>query len=177
MVLLGKHECHRRDNSRLGSTNQSNCIMKLYIVYFRTMQDSPSVEIQCVTTNEQLANEKFKKAKEEEAEWMKDEDEGSGNWAEACMESFDMTEDCKTGDTIYVLVETLWHEVVETSVSPFTYEANAVAMQIFHKEDVLKDYPDIVPFDDDETFAAALHLCDDSVMVDYYTFVEPVVIE
>lgn len=151
--------------------------MKLYIVYFRTMENSPVVRIITATTDEAIANEKFKKAKEKEAEWMKDEDEDTGNWAEACMESFDITEDCKAGDTIYVLVETLWHEVVETSVSPFIYEANAVATQTFHKEDVLKDYPDIVPFDDDETFDEALHLCDDSVMVDYYTFIEPVVIE
>lgn len=158
--------------------------MKLYIVFFRSMEDSPEVTIECITIDEALAKVKFAEAKAEADELTKDHEEDCSwrdaepwYWYEARMESFDMTEDCKPGDTIYVLVETLWHEAVETTVSPFIYEANAVATQTFHKEDISKDYPEIAPFDEDETFDEALHLCDDSVMVDYYTYVEPVVIE
>lgn len=151
--------------------------MKLYIVYFRTMQDSPDVEIRCVTASETKANEAFKKAKEEEREWMEDVDEDSGNWAEACMESFDISEDRKPGDIMYVVVETVWHEYVETTVCPFLYEVNAKTQVELRREELLSDYPGLEPFDEDELIHESMHLEDPCVMVDVYFCIEEVFVE
>ena len=51
--------------------------MKLYVVYFRTMQDSPEVEIKCATTSKFIAEQTLTKAQREAEEWMADEDEDS----------------------------------------------------------------------------------------------------
>jgi hypothetical protein len=151
--------------------------MKLYIVYFRTMQDSPEVTIKCATTSKAIAELEYEKAKAEEADWMADEDEDSGNWAEACLREFDMAEDLKQGQDIYLLVDTRWHEDVETIVTPFVYEDNAVTQQAWAKEDYLKFYPGLTPFDEDEAWDQAIHINDDSVMVDIRVYVEPVTIQ
>ena len=142
--------------------------MKLYVVYFRTMQDSPDVEIRCVTADETKAKTAFEKAKKEEREWMADEEEDSGNWAQACMATFEMTEQRNSGDTIFLVVETVWCECVETTVTPYLYEINANTNVGFRKEDLLKDFPGLTPFDDGESIEESMHLEDPSVMVDVY---------
>ena len=149
-------------------TNQIKTIMKLYVVYFRTMQDSPEVEIRCVTADESKATAAFEKAKEEEREWMADEDEDSGNWAEARLEVFGKTEQRNPGDIVFLAVETVWHECVETSIAPYLYEINANAHVDFRREDLMKDYPGLTPFDEDESPEKSMHLEDPSVMVDVY---------
>lgn len=151
--------------------------MKLYIVYYRTMIDSPDVNIVCATTDLDLANENFLLAKKWEEEFMADEDEDSGNWAEACMESFDMSEDREPGEHVYVYVETKWLEGVETSIHPFLYEENAKSMRRVRKEVCREDYPELVTLDDDESFDEATHLQDDSVMVDFYFDVDAVALQ
>ena len=158
--------------------------MKLYVIYSRTMEDSPEVTIECVTSDKSKADEAFAKAKaeadeltanhKEDCEWR---DEEPWYWYEARMESFDMTEERKPGDIVYVVVQTIWHECVETTVEPYLYRENADSMVAFRKEDVKKIYPEIYPFDEDESFEESLHLTDESVMVDVYFSVEPVVIE
>lgn len=158
--------------------------MKLYIVFFRSMEDSPEVTIECVTTDEAMAKVKLAEAKAEADKFTKDHeedcswrDEEPWYWYEARMESFDMTEDRKPGDTIYVLVQTVWHECVETTIEPFLYRENADAMVDYQKRQVKMDYPEIYPFDEDESFEESLHLTDESVMVDVYFSVEPIVIK
>lgn len=151
--------------------------MKLYIVYYRTMQDSPDVHIVCATADESVANENYLLAKKWEDEFMEDCDEDSGDWAEACMESFDMSEDRKPGDHVYVYVETMWLEGVETSVHPFLYEVNAQSMRQVRKDVCREEYPGLVPLDDDESFNEATHLQDDSVMVDFYFDVDAVALQ
>lgn len=147
--------------------------MKLYIVYLRTFENSPEVEIISVTTEEEKAKAAMAKAKEMEKEWMKDADENSCDWAEACMKSFDMTEDCKTGDTIYVFVETEWLECVETTIHPFLYKVNAESQLKFRKQDYLEDYPNLEPLDA-ETVKDAMSFEDPCVMVDVYFSIETV---
>lgn len=157
--------------------------MKLYIVYFRTMDNSPEVTIECATANEAVAKDEFAKAKKEVAEWMEEDEywtgqgEETGNWAEACMAEFDITEERNPGDTIFVLVQTTWYECVETTVEPYLYRENADSMVDFHKEEVKQIYPNIYPFYEDESFEGADHLCDEHVMVDVYFSVESVVIK
>lgn len=142
--------------------------MKLHIVYFRTMVDSPEVTIECVTASKDIAERALLQAKREEEEWMADEDEDSGNWAEACMASFDMPDTIKEGDTIHVVVETFWEEVVSTCIYPFIHEENAMSHAALRKFDYLNDYPGLVPFDEDETIQEAMHLEDPDVAVDVY---------
>lgn len=150
--------------------------MKIYVVYFRTMIDSPDVTINCVTSSRAIAELALTQAKRAEEEFMADRDEDSSDWADACIEEFDIF-DAKQGETLYLLIETLWHEEVTTTIHVFRDEANAVARQSFLKEDILSDYPGIVPFEEGESFDQACHLYDDSVMVDYWTYVEPVTIQ
>lgn len=152
-------------------------IVKLYVVYFRTMVDSPEVEIRCATTNKALADAKFKEAKREEEEWMADEEEGSGNWAEACMTESIISDDFRTGDQLFIRVETEWYEAVTTEVhvhgSPFWAEKGIA----FRKRKLLEDDPNLVPYDEDETFEESMHLRNPDVMSDYYFSVEPVTIQ
>lgn len=150
--------------------------MKLYIIYFRTMENSPEVTIRCATTNKAVANAAFQKAKNDEAEWMKDVDEDSGDWAEACMESFDMPENRNPGDTIYVFVETEWIECVKTTIHPFLYKVNAESRLKFRKEHYLEDYPNLEPLDA-ETVKDAMSLEDSSIMIDVYFSIEEIVVE
>ena len=158
--------------------------MKLYVVYFRMMEDSPEVTIECVTTDEAMAKvklaeakakaDKFTKDHEEDCSWR---DEEPWYWYEARMKSFDMTEERKPGDTIFVMVQTIWDECVETTVKPFLYRENADSTVDYEREQVKKDYPDIHPFEEDENFDESFYLTDESVMVDVYFSVEPVVLD
>lgn len=151
--------------------------MKLYIVYFRTMCDSPDVEIKCVTTDETLANESFLEWKRYEDDINAREDLDSSDWCEACMETFDMTEERKPGDTIYVYIETIWYEVVETTIVPFLYEENAEIQLKMRRLALLEEFPDAEPFDEDDDPAEALHWEDPDVAVDIYFSIDPVVLQ
>ena len=150
--------------------------MKIYVVYFRTMENSPEVTIRCATTNKAVANAAFQKAKDDEAEWMKDVDEDSGDWAEACMKSFNLSEKRNPGNTIYVVVETVWHEVVETEIFPFLYELNAKSHVKFLRQDRYDEYVGLVPYDG-EPLHDAMHLEDPDVAVDIYYSIEAVTLE
>ena len=154
--------------------------MKLYIIYFRTMDNSPEVTIECATTDKALADAKFAEAKDQEKEYMDDAADGpeieSHYWAEACMESFDMSENRNPGDTIYVFVETEWLECVETTIHPFLYKVNAESQLKFRKQDYLEDYPNLEPLDA-ETVKDAMSLEDSSIMINVYFSIEEVVVE
>ena len=156
--------------------------MKLYIVYSRSMEDSPEVTIECATANEDLAKAKFAETKALADKFTKEHenescDEEPYYWYEARMESFDITEDRKPGDIVYVLTETIWHECVETTVMPYLNRVNADYMVTFSKDQIKLDYPEIYPFDEDESFEESFHLTDESVMVDVYYSVEPITIQ
>lgn len=157
--------------------------MKLYIVYFRSMEDSPEVTIECVTADKALADAKFADAKAEADKFTKDHeedcfwrDEEPWYWYEARMESFDMSENRKPGDTIYVFVETEWLECVSTTIQPFLYKVNAESQLKFRKQDYLEDYPNLEPLDA-ETVKDAMSLEDSSIMIDVYFSIEAVSIE
>lgn len=142
--------------------------MKIYVVYYVTMEDSPSWAVVCVTTDKAIAEENFNEAKAWENEFMEDHDEDSGDWAEARLEEFEKGDGkVKPGDLVNVVAETEWLEGVETSVKPFLFEDFARDYVKVRKAKALEDYPGLVPFDD-ETFDKAMHLHDDSVMVDFY---------
>ena len=151
--------------------------MKLYIVYFRTMQDSPDVKIRCATTNEALAKDEYKKAKKEKREWMKDVSEDSGDWAEACMKSFNIKKERKPGDKIFVLVENVWCECVDTTIKPFIYQEDAEGQWKTSKENLLNEFPDLTPFNEYESIDEATHLEDPSVMVDVFLYIEEVTLK
>lgn len=152
-------------------------IMKLYIVYFRTFENSPEVEIRCATTNKELAKEALKKAKKEAREWMKDVNEDSGDWADAHMETFDLTEERKAGDKLFLLIETVWCECVETNIWPFLCEINADTHLEIRRQAALKDFPGLTPFNEDDTILDSTHLEDPEVAVDVYFSIEEVVTE
>lgn len=146
----------------------NSSIMKLYVVYFRTMQDSPEVEIRIVTTDQKVAKEKLREVKKEEREWMKDEDEDSGNWAEAKMCAIDINNDLAVGDVVVIVTFTLWHECVETTLTAHKDLDAAEAYIADEKRKLKADYEGISPFYEDVSFDDSLHLADDSVMVDAY---------
>lgn len=143
------------------------------------MEDSPEVTIECVTADKALADAKFAEVKAKEKEYMDDVADNSEidyYWAEACMESFDMSENRNPGDTIYVFVETEWLECVETTIHPFLYKENAESQLKFRKQDYLEDYPNLEPLDA-ETVKEAMSLEDSSIMIDVYFSIEEVVVE
>lgn len=150
--------------------------MKIYVVYFRTMQDSPEVEIKCVTTSRELAYAKFHEAKEDEEAW--NEDDGSGNWAEACIQECIKGDGrVKPGDQVFVVTDTEWVESIETMVMPFLFKKFADMYIEVRKSQIRNLDPDIVPFDEDETFEESMHLHNPGVMSDYYFSVEPVIVQ
>lgn len=150
--------------------------MKIYVVYFRTMQDSPEVEIKCVTTSRKLAYAKFHEAKEDEEAW--NEDDGSGNWAEACIQECIKGDGrVKPGDQVFVVTDTEWVESIETMVMPFLFKKFADMYIEVRKSQIRNLDPDIVPFDEDETFEESMHLHNPGVMSDYYFSVEPIIVQ
>lgn len=149
--------------------------MKIHIVYLRTMQNSPEVRIISATTDETLAQEAFARAKQEEVEWQDASD--SGDWAEACTESIDMLAHLHRGEKIHVVVETVWHEGVETTISPFLYEQNAVNRVNERRQARLEEYDRLIPYDEEESVDEAMHLHNPSVMVDVYFSIETVTVE
>ena len=141
--------------------------MKLYIVYFRTMEDSPEVSIVCVTASKTLANEQYAKAKAEAKELTEDYGEESGNWYEARKRVFDVP-GVKTGDDIFVLARNEWDEEVRTEIFPFVRKDDAESLVSKMKADYKEEFPDIAPFDEDETFEDATHLQDEDEPIDVY---------
>ena len=150
---------------------------RLYIVYFRTMEDSPRVTIECATTSRFLAERALLQAKRQEEEWMADEDEDSGNWAEACIRTFEVPNSLKEGDSINLVVETCWHEEVTTNIYPLIRKDDAESLVRVIKDDYLKDYPGLTPFYEDESIQEATHLEDPSVAVDIYVDIQSVTLQ
>ena len=152
--------------------------MKLYVVYFRTMQDSPEVEIVSLTTSKKKADEKFAEAKKWEEEWMADEDEDSGNWAEACIKTFDgISDDIGPGSLLYVTVVTTWVEEVSTTLRLNGSEFWAKKYVDFRKRALIREDSNLVPYDEEETFEESMHLHNPDVMSDYYFSIEPIIVE
>ena len=151
--------------------------MKVYVVYFRTMQDSPDVRIAGVTNNYAKAQVLFEDAKRQEADWMADEDEDSSNWAEACMAKFDGLKSLEVGDKLFVGIFTSWIDVVETEIHLGGSEESIQNWISLRKRDLLREDPNLVPFDETETVEESMHLCNPDVMSDYYFSVEPIIVE
>lgn len=152
--------------------------MKIYVVYFRTMQDSPEVEIRCVTTSKSIAEHALTRAQREAEERMADEDEDSGNWAEACIqECIKGDGSVKPGDQVFVVTDTEWVESIETMVTPFLFKKFADMYIEVRKSQIRNQDPDIAPYDEDETFEESMHLCNPDVMSDYYFSIEPVIVK
>jgi hypothetical protein len=152
--------------------------MKIYVVYLRTMQDSPAVEIRRVTTSKFIAEQALAMAKREADEWMVDEDEDSGNWAEACIKTFDgISPAYGPGSRVYVTVETAWVEEVSTTLHLNGTEQSAMDYVALRKRILVNEDPDLVPYDEDETFEESMHLCNPDVMSDYYFSIEPVTVQ
>lgn len=140
------------------------------------MQDSPEVEIKCVTTSRKLAYAKFHEAKEDEEAW--NEDDGSGNWAEACIQECIKGDGrVKPGDQVFVVTDTEWVESIETMVTPFLFKKFADMYIEVRKSQIRNLDPDIVPFDEDETFEESMHLHNPDVMSDYYFSIVPVIVK
>lgn len=137
------------------------------------MQDSPEVRIVAVTTSMQKANAIFEDAKRQEEEWMADEGPDSGNWAEACMETFDGLRDIEPGTELYVAIMTSWCEVVETKLNLCGTRESAEMWIDLQRRCVLTEDPDLTPFDEDDD----MHLHNESVMSDYYFSIEKVTLE
>lgn len=151
--------------------------MKLYVVYFRTMVNSPEVEIKCATTNKFTAEQALTKAQREAEEWMADEDEDSGNWAEACIMTTIVSEDTRPGDMFFAMIETDWAEEVSTSIKIHGSDFWAEKGIEFRKRSLLKEDPGLVPYDEDESLEESMHLHNPDVMSDYYFSVEPIFIQ
>lgn len=151
--------------------------MKIYVVYFRTMQDSPDVRVVSVTSNAKVAKRVFNDAKAQAEDWMADEDDDSGNWAEARMETFDGIRDIAVGSLLFVGIFTNWTESVETEIHLGGSESSIRSWISLRKRDLLREDPNIEPFDEDEAIEESMHLCNPDVMSDYYFSVEPVTVE
>lgn len=151
--------------------------MKLYVVYFRTMVDSPEVEIKCATTSKFIAEQALTKAQREAEEWMADEDEDSGNWAEACIMTTIVSEDTRPGDMFFAMIETDWVEEVSTSIKIHGSDFWAEKGIEFRKRKLLEDDPNLVPYDEDESFEESMHLHNPDVMSDYYFSIELITIQ
>ena len=152
--------------------------MKIYVVYFRTMVDSPEVEIKCATTSKFIAEQALARAQREADEWMADEDEDSGNWAEACIKVFDgISSAYGTGSLVYVTVETSWCEEVTTKLHLNGTKPSAMDYVDLRKKILIKEDPDLVPYDEDETLEESMHLHNPDIMSDYYFSIEPVTVQ
>ena len=151
--------------------------MKIYVVYFRTMQDSPAVEIRRVTTSKFIAGQALAMAQREADAWMADEDEDSGNWAEACIKTFDgISPAYGPGSLVYVTVETAWVEEVSTTLHLNGTIFSARDYVALRKRILLNYDPDLEPYDEGETIEESMHLHDPGVMSDYYFSIEPVIV-
>lgn len=144
--------------------------MKIYVVYFRTMEDSPEVTLKCVTTSKSLARVRFAHAREEAEELTRDYGE-DGNWYEACIQEYDL-DGVLPGDNIYLVIRTEWYEVVGTSIIPFVRKEDGQRLISEMKAEYMEQYPGITPFNEDE-----MHLEDPSVAIDVYFSIEPVTVE
>lgn len=152
--------------------------MKIYVVYFRTMVDSPEVEIRVATTSKLIAEQALARAQRDADEWMADEDEDSSNWAEACIKTFDgISDDIVPGSLLYVTVETTWVEEVSTKLHLLGSEFWAKKHIGLRKKILVHEDPDLAPYDEDETFEESMHLHNPDVMSDYYFSVEPVIVK
>lgn len=152
--------------------------MKIYVVYFRTMVDSPEVEIRVATTSTLIAEQALARAQRDADEWMADEDEDSSNWAEACIKTFDgISDEVGRSSLLYVTVETTWVEEVSTKLHLFGSEFWAKKHIGLRKKILVHEDPNLESYDEDETFEESMHLHNPDVMSDYYFSVEPVIVK
>lgn len=152
--------------------------MKIYVVYFVTMEDSPRWEVICATTSKELADKKLLAARVREKEWMNDDEtwcgEDSGNWASAEIAEFDVQYEVQPGEKVFVVFDTQWYECVDVALELFRTNDEAEAFVSSERNSQRETFPGIVPFDEDEPFEKAMHLHDDSVMVDIYFDIQEV---
>lgn len=151
--------------------------MKIYVIYLLTMEDSPEVTIKCVTTNGYIAEREFDRARKEEMDYNEDQDEDSGNWAEAYIMTTIVSEDTRPGDMFFAMIETDWVEEVSTSIKIHGSDFWAEKGIEFRKRKLLEDDPNLVPYDEDESFEESMHLHNPDVMSDYYFSIEPIIIQ
>jgi hypothetical protein len=153
--------------------------MKIYVIYFRTMDNSPSTEILCVTADKALADAEYRKAKQEEREFMKEaKEDDSSDWADACRRTQSVPADVKPEDMVKVAVYTEWMEFVDTQVKVFLDEASATKWMEKKRAEAIESYgPDLQPFDEGDTVEESNHLCDESVMVDVEFAIESVIVK
>lgn len=151
--------------------------MKVYVVIMRTMENSPDVRIVSVTTSKAIANEKLKQVEAEVEEWMRDTDDDSSNWADAAIGTAKKQPRVKPGDKLTIVTITEWIEDVDTEIVVLPDEPTAKGFIADRKKFLLEEDPDLLPFDEDETLEESMHLCDESIMADYYFNVETVTVE
>lgn len=144
--------------------------MKLYVTYFVTMENAPEISNVSIFTNWDNARKEYDRLVRLEHEWMKDLDPDDSDWAEARTETFEVR-DLDLYDSVAVVVETEWLEAVETTLKVFTSHDNAITKALHYiderKAELLEQDPKLRPFDEYETIEETMHLCNDSVMVDY----------
>lgn len=146
--------------------------MKLYVTYFVTMENSSEVSQVSIFGQKASADAEFSRLKALEAEYMEDLDgDDDGDWAEAFMEEFEVGP-VRLYDSVAVAVEVMWYEVVEVTLKVFVDQQNAIGQALHYideeKARLVEEDPELVPFDDDETFNESMHLCNDDAMSDYY---------
>lgn len=146
--------------------------MKLYIVYLRTMENSPEVTILSVTGDPKLAYAKFTEAQKDDFE-----DEDSGDWRLAGIAEVDFPSEVRPGDMLRVVIETDWVEAVESTLKVFRTEDEAMEFIAAEKERLLEENPDLVPFDEDETIEESMHLRDEDLMEDVYFGIDIVIVD
>ena len=77
----------------------------------------------------------------------------------------------------FAMIETDWVEEVSTSIKIHGDDFWAEKDIEFRKRKLLEDDPNLVPFDEDETFEESMHLHNPDVMSDYYYSIELITIQ
>jgi len=145
--------------------------MKLYITYFVTMENSPEVSQVSVFTNYENYRKEYDRLVRLQHEYMEDLGEDDSDWVEARTETFEVA-GLDLYDSVAVAVEVEWYEAVEVTLKVFVDHENAIGQALHfideEKARLIQEDPDLVPFDEEESFNESMHLCNDSAMSDYY---------
>lgn len=152
--------------------------MKIHVNYLVTMGDSPTITDVSAFVDKQVAKTNLASLRKEAKEFNDEaEEEDSSDWCQARCSTTEKGEGmAKPGDTVFVVIETNWLEVVETKAKPFYFENFAKEYIAKRKKKFHGDNPKLVPFYEDENFDETLHLCDDSLMQDVYFEIQKVTI-
>lgn len=132
------------------------------------MENSPSVEILAVTADANKAKEEYEKAKKKELEWIKEQPHDSGNWASACMVKKNIKGKIQPGKNIFLAIEIEWFEEINCKLETFSKKEKAQQWAESRKKERQEEDPDLVPFDGNDDN----HLCNDSLISDYYFKIE-----